>query len=67
MSDSKQHEFTYLINLYTDMVGFPIVISTFSFITGDEQSALSQAAETFANELSKVLPEIQDRPGPVDE
>lgn len=66
MSDStnKQHEFTYLINLYTDLVGFPIVISTFAFLTSAEQSSLNQAVEHLAEELSKILPEIQDRQDP---
>lgn len=59
--NSKQHEYSYLINLYTDLVGFPIVISTFKFVSEEEKNLLRAAIEKVELEMRRILPKLADK------
>lgn len=60
-TNSKQHEYTYLLNLYTDIVGFPIVISTFNFLSKEDITALRNAADKVEQEMRRILPKLADK------
>jgi hypothetical protein len=60
-TNSKQHEYTYLINLYTDLVGFPIVISTFKYLSNEDITKLISAADILQTTFQQILPKLADK------
>lgn len=58
----NEHEYSYLIKFFADIVGFPVVISTFGNLTYEEKTKLNESALILENSLKEILPKLQDRP-----
>lgn len=57
----SQHEYSFLIRFYADVVGFPVVISTFRTLTEEERIKLDDASKALEEVMKNILPKLQDR------
>lgn len=54
-------EYKYMVDRFTDLAGFPIIISTFQLISEEEKEGLFKAAKVLQQHLEYVIPRMSKR------